>query len=66
MVKIGDTIRIISLAPNADGTPDPSESRYVGKTGKVTMLDSQGNLIGTWGGISLLAGLDKYEIVENA
>lgn len=64
MAKIGDTIRIVALAPNADGSHDPAEARYLGKEGVVTDIDSKGNIGGTWGGIWLLAGIDSYEIVK--
>ena len=65
-VRVGDTIRILSLAPNENGTHDPAEDRYVGKEGVVRSIDSKGNISGSWGGISLLHGLDTYAIVKRA
>lgn len=65
MAKIGDTIRILELAKNQDGTSDPSESRYIGKEGVVNYVDDTGTIWGTWGGIGLLPE-DRYEIVREA
>ena len=65
MAKVGDTIRILALAPNEDGTHDPTEQIYVGKTGKVTAIHDDGSISGTWGGINLLS-VDFYEIVSEA
>lgn len=31
--KIGQKIKIISLSPNSQGIPDPTEKEYIGKTG---------------------------------
>lgn len=60
--KIGDTIRIIALAP-FNGKHDPAESNYVGKTGVITFIDGTGMLHGTWGGIGILPQ-DSFEIVK--
>lgn len=65
-VRVGDTICILSLAPNADGNHDPAEKHYVGKEGVVQSIDDKGNIHGTWGGISLLHGLDSYAIIKRA
>lgn len=65
-VRVGDTIRILSLAPNADGTHDPADKHYVGKEGVVQSIDDMGNIHGTWGGISLLHGVDSYAIIKRA
>lgn len=65
-VRVGDTIRILSLAPNADGTHDPAEGIYVGKEGVVQSIDDAGNIHWTWGGISLLHGKDSYAIIKRA
>ena len=58
-VRVGDTIRILSLRPEAD-------SKYVGKEGIVKSVDNTGTIQGTWGGISLLHGLDSYAIIKRA
>ena len=61
--KVGDTIRIVGLAPDSDGKPDPSEQRYIGKEGVVEYIDSRDILHGTWGGIGLLV-VDSYKIIK--
>lgn len=58
-VRVGDTIRILSLRPDAD-------SKYVDKEGVVKSVDDTGTIQGTWGDISLIYGLDIYEIVKRA
>lgn len=65
-VRVGDTIRILSLAPNADGSHDPADKHYVGKEGVVQSIDDMGNIHGTWGGISLLHGVDSYAIIKRS
>ena len=54
MVKVGDRIRIISM----DGEP-----QYTGKTGTVTIIDSMGQIHGTWGGCALIPNLDRFEVI---
>lgn len=58
-VRVGDTIRILSLRPEAD-------SKYVGEEGVVTSVDDTGTIQGTWGDISLIYGLDFYAIIKRA
>lgn len=62
MVKVGDTIRIISL------TDEPYNSNYVGKEGEVLGFDEdcygKKRMYGTWGGIFIYLEEDKYEIVK--
>ena len=58
---MGKTIRIIYLVPGSiDDNP-----RYAGKTGVVNYIDDEGNLFGTWGGISILVGEDEFEIIPD-
>ena len=59
-VKIGDTIRIIRM--DDDGGKDTQAAAYAGKTGTVEHIDSIGQLHGSWGGLALIPGVDKYEI----
>lgn len=65
MVKVGDRIRILGFAPDADGTLPPSERALVGKEGVVTHIDDKGHIKGTWGFLRLLS-VDTYEVVEGA
>lgn len=55
MVKIGDKIRIISMY---------AEPHYDGKEGKVTHIDSMGQLHGTWGGLAVIPEEDEFEIIK--
>jgi hypothetical protein len=52
--KVGNTIKIISMA---------GEPEYTGKVGKITKIDDAGQLHGTWGGLALIPGDDKFELV---
>ena len=49
--KIGDKIRII----NMEGEPN-----YTGKVGRVTHIDDEGQLHGTWGGCALAPEVDMF------
>lgn len=61
-VKIGDTIRIIRM--DDAGGRDTQAAAYAGRTGKLEHIDSIGQLHGTWGGLALIPGVDKYEILR--
>jgi hypothetical protein len=52
--KVGSTVKIISMA---------GEPEYTNKVGKITMIDDAGQLHGTWGGLALIPGDDKFELV---
>jgi hypothetical protein len=52
--KVGNTVKIISMA---------GEPEYTGKVGKITKIDDAGQLHGTWGGLALIPGDDKFELV---
>jgi hypothetical protein len=54
MVKVGDKIRIISMA---------DEPRYSGREGIVQHIDDIGQLHGTWGGLAVIPGEDSFEII---
>lgn len=53
--KVGDTIRI----DNMEGEPN-----YTNRVGVVTIIDDAGQLIGTWGGLSVLPDVDSYTIIK--
>ena len=53
-VRVGDTIRIISM----DGEP-----QYAEKTGIVRNIDDAGQIHGSWGGCALIPGLDQFEVI---
>lgn len=55
--KVGDTIRIIKM----EGEP-----QYTGKIGVVELIDSTGQVHGTWGGCAIQPEHDTYEILEHA
>ena len=61
-VKIGDTIRIISL------TDEPFNSNYFGRTGVVEKFNTdcygKQRIGGTWGGIWIYPEEDTFEIVK--
>lgn len=63
-VKIGDKIKILGLAPDSNGSPDPAAADYVGREGVVEYIDDAGQVHGTWGGVSLLPWCDEFEILE--
>ena len=54
-VKKGDKIRIIHL--------NDEDNSYDGKEGIVDHIDSLGQLHGTWGGLAVIPGVDKFEII---
>ena len=62
MVKVGDTIKIVSLVD------EPYNSNYQGKIGVVKKIskDPWGDLrmSGTWGSIYIYIDKDAYEILK--
>lgn len=58
-VHEGDTIRITKL-------DDPYDNTYVGKEGVVEHIDSMGQLHGTWGGLAVIPGEDRFVIIQRA
>lgn len=55
-MQVGDRIRIIQL--KGEG------SRYQGAEGTVTLIDSIGQLHGTWGGLAVIPEEDEFEILN--
>ena len=55
--KPGDIIKITKLE-------DPYEHSYEGRIGKVELVDSMGQLHGTWGGLAVIPEVDEYIIVK--
>lgn len=60
-VKVGDTIKIIKMN---DCGYDKSAREYANRMGKVTSIDSMGQLHGTWGSLAVIPEEDEFEIVE--
>lgn len=52
-IKIGDFLRIDLM----DG-----EASYAGRSGNVTIIDSLGDIHGTWGGLALVPAVDLYSL----
>lgn len=38
------------------------DTRYDGKMGIVTYIDSLGQIHGTWGGLAVIPGVDDYQV----
>lgn len=62
MAKVGDTIRIISLAD------EPYNTNYIGKTGTITEINKdcygEERYSGTWGGIFIYPNQDQFEVIK--
>lgn len=56
-MKVGDKIRITHLSGE--------DTRYDGKEGTITYIDSLGQLHGTWGGLAVIPEEDDFEILNN-
>ena len=56
-VHVGDTIKI----PRLD---DPYDNTYVGREGVIEFIDSMGQLHGTWGGLAVIPGEDRFVVIE--
>lgn len=54
-LKIGDKIKIIEMV---------GEPHYTGKVGVVELIDSRGQVHGTWGGLAVQLERDTVEILE--
>lgn len=53
--KIGDKVRIIHL--------EGEDNRYDGKEGTITLIDSAGQLHGTWGGLAIIPEADSFIVL---
>lgn len=53
--QVGDTIRIIEMQ---------GEPQYSGRTGVIRSIDDMGQLHGSWGGLAVIPGEDRFEIVD--
>lgn len=58
-VHEGDLIRITKL-------DDLYSHDYVGREGVVEHIDSMGQLHGTWGGLAVIPGEDRFVIIQRA
>lgn len=56
-VKVGDKIRIIYMKDEPD---------YEGAEGVIEHIDDEGQLHGTWGGLTVIPELDEFEIIEGS
>ncbi len=61
-VRIGDRIRIVRMDDN--GGKDVHAGDYNGRIGIVEHIDSLGQLHGSWGGLAVIPGTDKYEPLD--
>lgn len=53
--EVGDFIQIIHMQ---------GEMNYDGKGGKITHIDSMGQLFGTWGGLAVIPEEDIFKIIK--
>lgn len=53
-VNVGDTIRIIEMQ---------GEPQYTGREGVVRSIDDAGQLWGSWGGLAVIPGEDRFELI---
>ena len=61
-VKVGDTIKILWVD---DCGYDAVVNSYIGLEGIVQFIDSIGQLHGTWGGLAIIPGTDKFKVINN-
>lgn len=65
--NVGDKIKIVKVnycIPD-DENLDTQAKALEGKEGVITDIDALGQLHGTWNGLAIIPGLDKFEIIEN-
>ena len=55
-VKIGDTIRIITMV---------NEPQYSNREGVVTHIDDAGQIHGTWGGCAIIPEADDFIFLDS-
>lgn len=56
-VNVGDRIRILEMK---------GEPAYSGRVGVVELVDSIGQIHGSWGGLAVQPENDRFEILEHA
>ncbi len=61
-IKIGRKIRIINLFDN--NGKDKETSKYAGRVGIVQLIDSLGQLHGTWGSLAVIPEIDEFEFIK--
>ena len=61
-VKVGDIIKSVWVDDCGDDTVVDS---YIGREGVVQFIDSIGQLHGTWGGLAIIPGTDKFKVINN-
>ena len=54
-IKIGDTIKIISMK---------DEPHYTNRVGVLTHIDDAGQIHGTWGGCAIIPEVDDFVVIE--
>ncbi|MGP1393408.1 MAG: DUF4314 domain-containing protein [Candidatus Cryptobacteroides sp.] len=52
---IGDRIRIMHLRGE--------DARYDGREGEITYIDDAGQIHGTWGGLAVIVGVDRFTLL---
>lgn len=57
-INIGDTILIVRM--DDDRGKDLQAKSYDGRAGVVESIDSLGQIHGTWGGLALIPGKDRF------
>lgn len=57
-VHVGDTIKITHM-----DDPYIPHGSYDGKEGVVELIDSMGQLHGTWGGLAVIPGEDRFVVI---
>lgn len=63
-VKVGDTIRITRMADQ--NGKDWQATAYNGREGVVEIIDSMGQLHGTWGGLAVIPEEDEFIVIKRA
>ena len=61
MVKVGDKIRINRM--DDCGGKDWQAREYNGREGVIELIDGQGQLHGTWGGLAVNPEIDSFSII---
>ena len=64
-IKVGDKLRIVNMKynPSIKGDKEACEAHKV-KEGRVTMIDSIGQMHGTWGGLAVIPDEDEFVKVQ--